>query len=107
MKSPFKNTDAAYDVFYDETVVITHGGEKQTLQVNVFTDTTGDTITDAAMDTDREDIMLVFQRKDWAYMSNLVRGDTIERTAYNGLRYKVVQAKYDSIMGWVLHARSM
>lgn len=106
MKSPFAETDAAYDVFYDEQVVITHGGQKQTLEVNIFTDSTGDALTDSAMDTDREDILLVFQKKDWGYLSRLVRGDTIERTAYNGLKYKVVESRHDAIMGWVLRARS-
>ena len=106
MQSPFTDIDAAFDVFYDERVVISHGGERQTLDVNIFTDATGDALTDAAMDTDREDILLVFQKKDWGYMSKLVRGDTIERTACNGLKYKVVDSRHDAIMGWVLHARS-
>ena len=106
MKSPFTDTDSAFDVFYDESVVITHGGNRQTIDVNIFTDETGDALTDSAMDTDREDILVVFKPTDWGYMSKLVRGDTIERTAHNGVRYKVVDSRHDAIMGWVLHARS-
>lgn len=106
MTSPFDNTDKAFDVFYSEAVVVTHKGERQTLEVNIFTDATADPLDDSAMDTDREDILLVFNRKDWGYVSKLGRGDTVERTANNGVAYKVSSARHDAVMGWVVRARS-
>lgn len=104
--SPWKDNDDAFEAMYDESVVVKHGGEKATLEVCVFTDNTGDAISDEGMDTTREDIKIVCKREDWPYMSRLVRGDSVERTAYNGLKYKVQEAKFDALMGWCIYARS-
>lgn len=106
MQSPFTDTDNAFEVFYDERVVITHGGMRTTLDVCIFTDMTGDALDDNAMDTDRQDILVVFKVVDWPYMSNLVRGDMIERTEANGVKYRIQETKYDAVMGWVVRARS-
>ena len=105
MTSPFDNTDKAFCVFYNEHVVITHGGERQTIHANVFTDGMAEPLTEDALDTDMEEVLFVFRRKDWAYVSKLVRGDTVERE--DGAKYRVSSARRDAVMGWVIHARSV
>jgi len=59
------------------------------------------------MDTEREDIHLVCRGEDVAFLLKLRRGDTIERTAYNGVKYRIKEVKNDSVMGWVITARSV
>lgn len=107
MKSPFTCCEKAFGAFYDEHVVITHGGERQTVPVCVFTDMTGDPLSDADMDTDREDLYLVFPERFWSYVSKLVRGDSVERTAENGVAYRVQEPRHDALMGWCLRVRSV
>lgn len=107
MCNPWKEVDEAFQLMFDESIVITHGGEKATIEVVVFTDNTGDSLVEETMDTTREDIKIVCKRKDWPYMSRLVRGDTIERTTCNGVKYKVQEAKFDALMGWCIYARSI
>lgn len=96
---------------FTESVVISGSrGEKQfkqTIEAAVFIDMTGDAISDSALDTDREDIGIICRLRDWAFVQKLLRGDLVERTAANGVRYKVKEVKYDSVMGWVISARSV
>lgn len=106
-ESPWKNADNAFELMYDESIVVKHGGEKATVNVCVFTDNTGEALTDDAIDTTREDIKVVCKLEDWPYMSKLIRGDTIERTAYNGMKYKVSESVFDALMGWCIIARSV
>lgn len=106
-KSPWKETDKAFEQMFDESVVLTHGSKTNTIKAAVFTDMTGDSITDDNMDTDREDIYLVCGRKDWPFVQKLKRGDKVTRTDYNGLEYKVTSVKNDVIMGWCIYARSV
>lgn len=105
--SPWKDIDDAFEMMYDESIVVKHSNETATVEVCIFTDNTGDSLADETMDTTREDIKIACKREDWPYMSRLVRGDTIERTAYNGLKYKVQEAKFDALMGWCIYARSI
>ena len=92
---------------YAESVVIEHEAKRQTLRAAVFTDNTGDSLVDDTLDTDREDIQLVFDRRDWGYVSKLQRGDVVIRTSSNGMRYKIAEVKYDHLMGWCILARSV
>lgn len=92
---------------FDESVVVTHGGESQTLKAAVFIDGTGDALTDAGMDSDREDILIVCEKRDWAYVQKLRRGDAVRRQDANGVTYKVSEVKNDYLMGWCVHARSV
>lgn len=107
MKNPWKDYDAAFAPMFTESIVLTHQDKKQTLEVAVFTDNTGDALTEDMMDTDREDIQIVCNKRDWAYVSKLVRGDLVERTEVNGVKYKVSEVKHDALMGWCIYARSI
>lgn len=110
MKSPWKNIDEAFEPMFTESVVISgRRGDKafrQTIEAAVFIDMTGDALTDDAIDTDREDIDIVCRRKDYAFVQKLVRGDLVERTAYNGIKYAIKEIKNDAVMGLVISARS-
>ena len=110
MKDPWTIDNPAFEPMYNEPVVIRHkDGNRtveQTVSVAVFSAMTGDTISNDAIDTDREEISIAFKRHDWPFVQSLMRGDEIIRTATNGKRYKIAEAKYDEIMGWCLAARS-
>lgn len=107
MRNPWKEQDDAFDMMFDESIVVKHGDNKATVVVSVFTDNIGDSLSEDTLDTTREDIKIVCKRKDWPYMSRLLRGDVIERTSYNGVKYKVLEAKFDALMGWCIYARSI
>lgn len=110
MKSPWTDNDKAYSPMFTESVVIsgTRGQEgfRQTIEAAVFVDNTGDALAEN-IDTDREDIDIVFDMKDWAFVQKLLRGDTVERTTLNGVRYRIQEVKRDFLMGWVVKARSV
>lgn len=110
MKSPWTDNDKAYSPMFTESVVIsgTRGQDsfRQTIEAAVFVDNTGDALAEN-IDTDREDIDIVFDMKDWAFVQKLLRGDTVERTTLNGVRYRIQEVKRDFLMGWVVKARSV
>ena len=105
MKSPFEQTDGAFLPFFDETITIeSKNGSSGTFKCCVFTDGTADPLTEDMMETDREDINIVFRKCDWPFVKGLVRGDQIMRER-NGKKYAVSQAKMDNALGWVVAAR--
>ena len=109
-KSPWKDIDDAFIPMFTESVIVSgkHGQNafKQTIEAAVFVDMTGDALSEN-IDTDMEDINIIFNQKDWAFVQKLVRGDQIERTMLNGIKYKIQEVKHDSLMGWVVKARSI
>ena len=105
-KSPWTDNDVAFEPMFTESVVIIHKDEKQTIEAAVFVDSTDDAAIDDALDTDIEQIRVVCKKKDWGYISKLRRGDTVERTAVNGVKYKVQEIKNDFLMGMCILARS-
>lgn len=109
MKSPFRHIDSAFDVFYDETILVEcKDGKKQTLDVCVFTDNTGDVLAQDMIDTDREDISIVVKREDWQFLGNVGIQDTITRFVNNKcVKYKVSDVLDDYLMGKVVKARSI
>lgn len=106
MKSPFQDIgEGAYAPFFDDTVSITtKSGESGTFDVSVFQDGIADTLSDDMMDTEREDLTFVFSIKDWPFVKNLKRGDTIQRFATEKT-YVISEAKRDNLLGWVAIAR--
>jgi hypothetical protein len=105
MKNPWYDTDAAYEPMFDEHASIeTPDGRKNTFEVAVFTDGTGDPLTDGMLDSEREDVMFVFKKSDWPFVKGLTRGATLTRPERNKT-YAVSEAKYDSCFGWVVTAR--
>ena len=110
-KSPWTDSNEAYGPMFTESVVISGTREtgtfKQTIQAAVFVDITGDALTDDAMDTDMETINICCNVSDYAFVQKLLRGDTVERTEVNGVKYKIKSVKRDDVMGWVIQARSV
>lgn len=96
---------------FDESVVLSGtrptGTFKQTIKVVVFADYMPDPASDDMLDTNVECIHICCQSKDVAFLVKLQRGDTIERTEYNGVKYKIQEVKHDGAMGWVITARSI
>lgn len=96
-------------MFTESIVISGKRGDKafrQTIEAAVFVDMTGDALTGDAIDTDREDIDIVCRKEDYAFVQKLLRGDLIERIAYNGVTYAIKEVRNDSIMGLVISARS-
>lgn len=110
-KSPWRDNDDAFTDMFDESVVLSGtrptGNFKQTIKVALFVDYVPDSMSEDIMDTNIEYIHLCCNSKDVAFLVKLQRGDTIERTEYNGLKYKVQEVKHDGLMGWVITARSI
>lgn len=93
---------------YDEPVLVTlkRDGEtkRQTITCAVFTDQTGDAYASGSMDTEREDIGVNCRKSDWAFVSQLRRGDRLERPFVNKT-YCVSEVVRDSLAGLVIRAR--
>ena len=79
--SPWKDNDDAFRPMFTESIVLSgireNGTFKQTIEAAVFTDMTGDAMTDEAIDTDREDINICCNKSDYAFVQKLLRGDTV------------------------------
>lgn len=80
---------------------------RQTIEAAVFVDMTDDAISEEGIDSDRESINICCNQKDYAFIQKLLRGDLIERTMFNGVKYKIKNVKHDNTMGWVISARSI
>lgn len=111
MKSPWTDNDKAFAPMFTESIIVSgqRGQDtfRQTIETAIFVDMTGDALAESNVDTDREDINVVFNQKDYAFVQKLLRGDLIERTMMNGIKYKIQEVKHDSLMGWVVKARSV
>lgn len=107
MGSIWNIDDRAFDPMYEESVIVRHDAGEQTLRVIVYSDMTGEPISEDAIDTDREDITISCRKRDWAFVQSLTRGDKVVRSATNGKTYAVKEAKFDAVMGWVIAARSV
>lgn len=105
MKSPFRHIDSAFDVFYDETILVEcKDGKKQTLMACVMTDNTGDPLSEDMVDSTREDLNIVSRHCDWAFVQKLERGDKLTRICMNK-KYVVQEVVEDFAMGFVIKAR--
>lgn len=81
LANPWKDSDNAFDAFFDETVIVSSpsGDNKTTLPVAPFTCSTGDPLSEDMMDTERLDMSFVFRRTDFPRIKTLTRGWKIER----------------------------
>lgn len=107
MESPWKDIDDAFMPMFTESIILTHQHEKMTIKTAVFVDNTADALADDSLDTNREDIQIVCNKCDWAYVSNLSRGDLVERVEANGKKYRISDVQKDALMGWCIYARSI
>lgn len=108
MTSPFLHIDKAFAPFFTEKISVKTNDGKRTsvLNVSVFTDGTSDPLTTDMMETEREDMTFVFNKKDWPFVKELQRGATIRRMM-NSKEYSVSEAKFDEALGWIVTAREM
>ena len=92
---------------FDEEISIRSGDRKITVPCVVFSEVSGDVLTDAAIQTDRMDISIVVKNADWAFIKNLNVGDIIERVV-NGkvVEYRFSEIVEDLTMGKRIIARS-
>lgn len=89
-KSPFTDTDSAFEPFYEEDAIVElKGGEKQTVKVLVATDNTADPMADEMLDTTDESIAVTFLKQDWACLADIKRGDRITLPAKGCRKQKV------------------
>lgn len=107
-KSPFANSDNAFDPFFTDFVKVTlKTGETQTLRVSIFSDIEGDPINDdSSIDTETTDIQMNARQADWHFIKRMARGDLIELpTTYKKQKYKVQNVKNDFALGIIIKAR--
>lgn len=105
-KSPW-DVEEAFDPMFDEEISIKSGDRKITVPCVVFSDVSGDVLTDAAIQTDRMDISIIVKNSDWAFIGRLNVGDVIERVV-NGkvIEYRFSEIIEDLTMGKRIIARS-
>lgn len=111
MRSPWEETDKAFEPMHTETVVFVckrkgDADMRQAVDVAVFADGTGDVLSEGQMDTDRQDILVSCKRKDWSYVRSIRRGDIIKRVNFGFRQYAVQSVDEDDVMGFVIRARS-
>ena len=110
MKNPWNNNEKAFAPMFTESIQITGKRDthtpNETLDCVIFSDTTGDPLSDQSINTEREDITISVSPSDWGYVQKIKRGDTIFRP-FNGKKYKVSEVKNDIAIGWIIKAREV
>lgn len=105
MRSPFHNISAAFVPMFDEAITIkTTDGKRDSFDIIVFTNGDGEPLSEDMMETDREDIDILFKKEDWSFAQHLERGAEIERMCLHK-KYSVSSVRYDSALGWIVTAR--
>lgn len=109
MKNPWQVKEP-FDPMYDEEITITGNRTEvdinQSLKVIIFSDITGDGLSDSSINTEREDIVIQIQPSDYGYIQKIKRGDSIFRP-FNHKNYKVQDLKNDIAVGWIIKAREV
>lgn len=112
MTNPWKDTDKAFLPMFTETIAVSGSRKdnksfKTNVEVCIFTDNTSDVISDTALDSDSESVLVSFKRDDWQFVNSLKRGDVIERVDLFGQKYAVQNVVKDATMGYVVKAKLM
>lgn len=100
----------AFAPMYDEDISIK--GERENLSINTsmkvicFSDMTGDPLSESAISSDREDVVMSIEPLFWKYVEKIQRGDTIFRP-FNNKTYKVQNVIHDYGLGWIIKAREV
>lgn len=103
--SPFYGNEDAYNPMFDEVVFLVNpDGKEGRYVVSIFNDGTSDPLDDGMMDTDLEEITVVFGKRDWKFVQKVKRGATLRRGIGNK-NYTVYDAKWDAALGWIIQAR--
>lgn len=101
---PFAAMEEAFAPFTREVLVFhLTDGTNMTANGSVFTDAEIDPLTDGAIDSDIEQVSIHLPSSSWHLMQKIVRGDTVDRPAYNK-RYSVSKVSND-LIGIIITAR--
>lgn len=101
---PYAMMDDAFSPFTREVLVFRlTDGTNMTANGSVFVDAEIDPLTDAAMESDIEQISIHLPSSTWHLVQKIVRGDTVERPVYRK-SYRVSKVANDMI-GIIITAR--
>lgn len=110
-KNPWDCIDNAFSPMFNEHITINvKDGFKYSILVSVFYDITDDVVLEEYnMNSNGESIQFIFKDSDWNNVSNVSRGDVIERPELNGKvkKYSVTEVIHDSNIGNIIKARSL
>ena len=108
-KNPWTDIEEAFEPMYDEVVVVeTKNGSRQSLNVIVSTDGTGDALADDMIGSDRMDITIIVKKNEWSYLDKITNGDIVVR-CLNGkeMKYRVSEIVDDFVFGRIINARQV
>lgn len=108
-KNPWTDIEEAFEPMYDEVVVVeTKNGSRQSLNVIVSTDSTGDALADDMIGSDRMDITIIVKKNEWRYLDKITEGDIVVR-CLNGkeMKYRVSEIVDDFVFGRIINARQV
>ena len=108
-KNPWTDIEEAFEPMYDEVVVVhTKNGSRQSLNVIVSYDSTGDALADDMIGSDRMDITIIVKKNEWGYLDKITEGDIVVRYL-NGkeMKYRVSEIVDDFVFGRIVKARQV
>lgn len=106
-RSPWGNTDGAFEPMVDECVSISSTDrDTTTLLVCVFTDNTADPDTSDFLSSEESQINISCRKCDYPFVKSLKRGARIHRPKTNK-NYAVQEVVDDFVMGLVIKAKSI
>ena len=108
-KNPWTDIEEAFEPMYDEVVVVnTKNGSRQSLNVIVSSDSTGDALADDMIGSDRMDITIIVKKNEWGYLDKITEGDIVVRYL-NGkeMKYRVSEIVDDFVFGRIINARQV
>ena len=108
-KNPWTDIEKAFEPMYDEVVVVeTKNGSRQSLNVIVSSDSTGDALADDMIGSDRMDITIIVKKNEWRYLDKITEGDMVVRYL-NGkeMKYRVSEIVDDFVCGRIRNARQV
>lgn len=108
-KNPWTDIEEAFEPMYDEVVVVeTKNGSRQSLNVIVSTDSTGDALANDMIGSDRMDITIIVKKNEWRYLDKITEGDMVVRYL-NGkeMKYRVSEIVDDFVFGRIINARQV
>lgn len=108
-KNPWTDIEKAFEPMYDEVVVVeTKNGSRQSLNVIVSTDSTGDALANDMIGSDRMDITIIVKKNEWRYLDKITEGDMVVRYL-NGkeMKYRVSEIVDDFVFGRIINARQV
>ena len=109
MKNAWTDIEEAFEPMYDEVVVVeTKNGSRQSLNVIVSSDSTGDALSDDMIGSDRMDITIIVKKNEWSYLDKITEGDIVVR-CLNGkeMKYRVSESVDDFVFGRIINARQV